>query len=71
LSNAVDSLAETLFVAPMEGYIQRLLWALVHLGVIPLEAANDPWGPKLPEREFDEVGSTLAALSALPEHLYK
>lgn len=71
LSNAVDLLAETLFVAPMEGYIQRLLWALVHLGVIPLEAANDPWGPKLAEREFDEVGNTLAALSALPEHSYK
>jgi 4-hydroxy-tetrahydrodipicolinate synthase len=63
LSDAVDGLAEVLFVSPMEGYIKRLLWALVHLGVIPLEAANDPWGPQLPTREFDEVGRTVAALT--------
>lgn len=64
LSDAVDALAEALFVEPMEGYIQRLLWALVHLGVIPPEAAHDPWGPRLPAREFDAVGRTLAALTA-------
>jgi 4-hydroxy-tetrahydrodipicolinate synthase len=63
LSDAVDMLAEVLFVRPMEGYIKRLLWALVHLGVIPLEAANDPWGPQLPAREFDEIGRTIAALT--------
>lgn len=63
LSHAVDTLAEVLFVRPMEGYIKRLLWALVHLGVIPLEAANDPWGPRLPAWEFDEVGRTVAALN--------
>jgi 4-hydroxy-tetrahydrodipicolinate synthase len=62
LSDAVDTLAEVLFVSPMEGYIKRLLWALVHLGVIPLEAANDPWGPQLPTQEFDEIGRTVAAL---------
>jgi len=58
LSDAVDTLAETIFVKPMEGYIRRLLWALVHLGVIPLEAAHDPWGPQLPPDEFDKVGRT-------------
>jgi 4-hydroxy-tetrahydrodipicolinate synthase len=63
LSDAVDMLAETIFVRPMEGYIQRLLWALVHLGVIPLEAAIDPWGPQLPGSEFDRVGRTLNALA--------
>ena len=62
LSDALDMLAETIFVRPMEGYIKRLLWALVHLGVIPLEAAHDPWGPQLPPHEFDDVGRTLAAL---------
>ena len=62
LSDAVDMLAETIFVKPMEGYIKRLLWALVHLGVIPLDAANDPWGPQLPQHEFDDVGRALAAL---------
>jgi 4-hydroxy-tetrahydrodipicolinate synthase len=48
----------------VEGYIRRLLWALVHLGVIPPEAAHDPWGPELARREFDEVGRVLAALAA-------
>jgi 4-hydroxy-tetrahydrodipicolinate synthase len=62
LSDAVDMLAETIFVRPMEGYVRRLLWALVHLGVIPLDAANDPWGPQLPPHEFDDIGRTLAAL---------
>jgi 4-hydroxy-tetrahydrodipicolinate synthase len=63
LSDAVDMLAETIFVRPMEGYIRRLLWALVHLGVIPLGAANDPWGPELARDEFDNVGRTLNALA--------
>jgi len=62
LSDAVDALAETIFIRPMEGYIRRLLWALVHLSVIPLDAAYDPWGPQLPPHEFDDVGRTLASL---------
>jgi 4-hydroxy-tetrahydrodipicolinate synthase len=67
LSDAVDMLAEAIFIKPMEGYIRRLLWALVHLGVIPLEAANDPWGPTLPRDEFDNVGRTLNALSLVTQ----
>jgi len=62
LSNKVDHLAESLFIEPMEGYIQRLLWALVHLGVIPLDASHDPWGPSLPRDEFEAIGRTLDAL---------
>jgi 4-hydroxy-tetrahydrodipicolinate synthase len=64
LSDAVDTLAETLFVRPMEGYIKRLLWALVHLGIIPADAAHDPWGPDLPAEEFDKIGEVLAMLTA-------
>jgi len=67
LSDAVDTLAETIFVKPMEGYIRRLLWALVHLGVIPLEAANDPWGPPLSPQDFERVGRTLAALAPVTQ----
>jgi 4-hydroxy-tetrahydrodipicolinate synthase len=67
LSDAVDRLAETIFVKPMEGYIRRLLWALVHLGVIPLQAANDPWGPQLDPDEFETVGRTLNALSLITQ----
>lgn len=67
LSDAVDMLAETIFVRPMEGYIRRLLWALVHLGVIPLEAANDPWAPELPPDEFDNVARTLNTLALVTQ----
>jgi 4-hydroxy-tetrahydrodipicolinate synthase len=67
LSDEVDRLAETIFVQPMEGYIKRLLWALVHQGVIPFEAANDPWGPQLPVDEFDTIGRTLDALIAVDQ----
>jgi 4-hydroxy-tetrahydrodipicolinate synthase len=64
LSDAVDLLAEALFIRPMEGYIKRVLWALVHLGIIPGAAAHDPWGPELPAEEFDNIGRVLTALSA-------
>src|ERR1041384_4121552 len=47
LSDMVDQLAEVLFIHPMEGYIGRILFALSKLGVIPVEAANDPWGPEI------------------------
>jgi 4-hydroxy-tetrahydrodipicolinate synthase len=62
LSDQADLLAESIFITPVEGYITRLLWSLVHLGVIPLAAAHDPWGPQLPASEFEAVGQTLAAL---------
>jgi 4-hydroxy-tetrahydrodipicolinate synthase len=63
LSDAVDILAEAIFISPMEGYIKRILWALVHLGVIPRSAAHDPWGPELPTDQFNEIGRRLAALT--------
>ena len=46
LNAAIDDLARHTFLAPMEGYIQRMLWCLVHQGVIPMDAAFDPWGPR-------------------------
>ncbi|HEV2863196.1 MAG TPA: dihydrodipicolinate synthase family protein [Pyrinomonadaceae bacterium] len=62
LSRLADVLAEATFTRPMEGYIRRMLWVLVQQGVIPLEAANDPWGPELPREEYDEVGRALYEL---------
>jgi 4-hydroxy-tetrahydrodipicolinate synthase len=62
LNSAVDDLAMHTFVAPMEGYIRRMLWCLVHAGVIPAEAAHDPWGPRLGAAEFDQIGACLARL---------
>jgi 4-hydroxy-tetrahydrodipicolinate synthase len=60
LSALVDDLARHTFRAPMEGYIQRMLWCLVHDHVIPPEAAHDPWGPALDPAEFDQIGACLA-----------
>ena len=56
LNAAVDDLARHTFLAPMEGYIQRMLWCLVHQGVIPIDASFDPWGPPLDREEFDRIG---------------
>ena len=67
LSNLVDVLAEATFVRPMEGYVRRMLWVLAHQGVIPLEAAHDPWGPALPRAEYDEVGRAVAALRGVTD----
>jgi len=63
LSDQVDQLAEVLFVQPMEGYIGRVLFALSQLGVIPVEAANDPWGPALTPHELDNITNVLNALN--------
>jgi len=65
LSRAVDRLSQVTFIPPMEGYIRRMLWALVHLRVIGRESTHDPWGPELPEGEFLELGNTLRALGEL------
>jgi 4-hydroxy-tetrahydrodipicolinate synthase len=65
LSGAVDRLSQVLFIPPMEGYIRRMLWTLVHLGVIGRESTYDPWGPELPESEFTKIGETLADLGEL------
>lgn len=63
LSQAVDHLAQATFIPPMEGYIRRMLWALAHQGIISRDTAHDPWGPRLPESEFVELGNTLRALA--------
>jgi 4-hydroxy-tetrahydrodipicolinate synthase len=60
LSSRVDDLAQHTFLSPMEGYIQRMLWCLVHQQVIPREAAHDPWGPELDPAEFDRIGACVA-----------
>jgi 4-hydroxy-tetrahydrodipicolinate synthase len=62
LNTAIDDLAQHTFRAPMEGYIQRMLWCLVHQGVIPRDAAHDPWGPELDPAEFDRIGACLERL---------
>lgn len=63
LSSAVDDLAQHTFIAPMEGYIRRMLWCLAIQGVIPEDAANDPWGPPLDPGEFERLRACLGRLS--------
>jgi 4-hydroxy-tetrahydrodipicolinate synthase len=67
LSDMVDQLAEVLFIDPMEGYIGRILFALAKLGLIPLEAVNDPWGPALSPHEVDNIAKVLNTLNVLVE----
>jgi len=67
LSDTIDQLAEVLFVDPMEGYIGRILYVLSKLGVIPHDAANDPWGPKLTANEFDNIATVLNTLTVQTE----
>jgi 4-hydroxy-tetrahydrodipicolinate synthase len=59
LSRTVDDLSRHTFRAPMEGYIQRMLWCLVHHGILAPEAVHDPWGPPLDNSEFVELGKCL------------
>jgi len=64
LNGVVDDLAQATFKHPMEGYIQRMLWCLVHQGVIPIEAAHDPWGPPLDPGEFHRLGAVVKRLES-------
>jgi 4-hydroxy-tetrahydrodipicolinate synthase len=63
LNALVDELAQHTFTAPMEGYIQRILWCLVHEGALPLASSHDPWAPPLPAGEFDRIGAMLGRIN--------
>jgi 4-hydroxy-tetrahydrodipicolinate synthase len=62
-SARLDRFAEVTFLAPIEGYVQRMLWAAVWEGLLPEEAAHDPYGPRLHESERRAVVSCLEALA--------
>jgi 4-hydroxy-tetrahydrodipicolinate synthase len=59
LSALCDRLAQATFIAPMEGYIRRMLWAAAADGALPPDACDDPWGPALPQAERDLVEQTV------------
>jgi 4-hydroxy-tetrahydrodipicolinate synthase len=65
LNRLVDDLGEHAFIPPMEGYILRMLWCLVHQGVIPAEAAHDPWGPRLSSEEIAQIRTCLERIGQL------
>ena len=61
LSAAIDAFARRTFVAPMDGYVQRMLWALQADGVLPRNA-HDPWAPTLAPANRESVAAAVRAL---------
>ena len=57
-----DRLAQATFVAPMEGYVRRMLWAAAAEGALPDDACDDPWGPELPDAERAAVRRVMSEL---------
>src|SRR2546428_266969 len=55
LTSLCDAFGATAFAAPVEGYVQRMLWALAAEGVVPDDACDDPWRPALGAAERDAV----------------
>ncbi|MCX7824268.1 MAG: dihydrodipicolinate synthase family protein [Verrucomicrobiae bacterium] len=62
LNRKANAFAEAVFAPPVEGCMQRLLWALTLTGVIPANAAHDPWSPKLPRSQFIQLKRVLAEI---------
>jgi 4-hydroxy-tetrahydrodipicolinate synthase len=63
LNRKADAFAEAIFATPVEGCLQRLLWALTLAGIVPANAARDPWAPKLPRSQFIHLKRVLAEIS--------
>lgn len=63
-SARLDAFAAATFRAPIEGYVQRMLWAAVQEGLLDDDAAHDPYGPALSRTERDAVVASLDALTA-------
>jgi 4-hydroxy-tetrahydrodipicolinate synthase len=64
-STVLDEFARVIFRAPMEGYIQRMLWVAEHEGLIGPEAACDVYGPALAASERAQVLDALQRASAV------
>jgi 4-hydroxy-tetrahydrodipicolinate synthase len=65
LAEKVDRLGEATFLDPLEGYVLRLLWALELQGIIPTEAARDPYGPELPPEQKTRLETVLRSIGEL------
>jgi 4-hydroxy-tetrahydrodipicolinate synthase len=64
LSERVDRFSQATFIAPMEGYIRRVLWALAEEGIIPEAATYDPFGPELAPAAQARVQAAVRQLYA-------
>ncbi|KAB2347016.1 dihydrodipicolinate synthase family protein [Actinomadura rudentiformis] len=63
-SDRLDRFAAATFYAPIEGHVQRMMWAAVWEGLIPERSAHDPYGPSLPNGDRDQVIGCLKELRA-------
>ena len=61
LTAVLDNFSRATFSEPMEGYVQRMLWALEADGVIPVRVW-DPFAPGLAEGERDIVAQAVRDL---------
>ena len=59
-SAALDGFAQSTFREPMDGYVQRMLWALEAEGVLP-NSVRDQFGPFLEPSERDAVHRAVRA----------
>jgi 4-hydroxy-tetrahydrodipicolinate synthase len=64
LTSLLDAFSATTFALPVEGYVRRMLWALAADGVIPDDACDDPWGPRLDAAARQRVGRAVRAVRA-------
>lgn len=62
-SDRLDRLAAVTFRAPMDGYVQRMLWVAEREGILPARSAFDPYGVPLPAGERAEVHAAYDALT--------
>lgn len=58
----VDQLAEHTFYAPMEGYIERILYILGRQGIIDIESTYDPYGPGVSDKEKGKIDKFIGKL---------
>lgn len=61
-SDRMDRFAAVTFTQPIEGYVQRMLWAAEAEGIIPPEAAHDPFGPSIPAADRDRVRAVVQSV---------
>ncbi len=63
-SERIDKFALTTFCSPMDGYVQRMLWALEFDGVLS-SRVFDPFGPDLDEKERSTVKEAVLKLRSI------
>ncbi|HDM70121.1 MAG TPA: dihydrodipicolinate synthase family protein [Thermotogales bacterium] len=61
----VDKIAESLFVDPMEGYIERIEYMLYLLGIVPRKNVFDPHGPGIHDGDKERIRKVLVELGYL------